>query len=325
MGLATPVGVDEAHPRPGVRQWTNKLNGFFVLSLHYTADPAKRDPAWKAKTSKGMHPRAWRREYEIDWASPEGEPVVPEYDEATHVRALVVDPGLRLLRFWDFGFDSPVVLFGQLTLWDQLLIHRELCPFNTTLRQLIPAAEAVAKQLLGLDAYLGGLRADDFTGHEASDTGDYAFPTQPRPGTFSAPLVPERRVFDAGDPEGYSQKSLGMEAGVMAQHGLRLHIARPGTPESYAAIRARFLRRIMVPGRGQEPAILIDPSCRKLRQALGGAFCRSVLPPYRPKKDHPFKDLVDALRYGNDNLDALRGGDRQLRAMATRDVVETRA
>lgn len=316
-------------PRVGIEEWLNAGNGFAVMQLHFSADPVKRTAAWKARTSRQMHPRAWRREYEIDWASAEGEPVVPEFEEALHVREVAVDGTLRLLRFWDFGFDSPVVLFAQLTHWDQLVVLRELCPFNTTLKQLIPAAEAIAKDLLGLDKYLGGERATDYTGaedDEASET-DWRFETTagPHHDRFGRERLPERRTFDAGDPEGYSRKSLGVEAAVMGQHGLRLHTIRPGTATSYQNLRDRFLRTVMVPSQGRQAAILIAPGCRLLRQSLGGAFCRSVLPPYKPKAAHPYKDLVDALRYGNDNLDALRhGADRQLRDVATRDQVETR-
>jgi len=318
-------------PRVGVEEWVNPLNGFVVCRLHYTSDPDKRDPTWRTRTARDMHPRAFRREYEIDWASPAGEPVVPEFEESLHVREISADPALRLLRFWDFGFDSPVVLFAQLTLWDQLRILNELCPFNTTLLQLIPSAEAIAKDLLGLDAYLGGARASDFTGHEDDEielATQYRFETRPveMPRDALGRERPDRRTFDAGDPEGYSRKSLGIEAAVMGRYGLKLHTIRPGTKQSYQALRDRFLRTILIPGQGRQPAILISPRCRLLRQALGGAFCRSTLPPYRPKKSHPWGDLVDGLRYGNDNLDALRHGvDRQWRDLAMRDIQETRA
>src|SRR5262245_3282378 len=111
---------DGRRPRLGVEQWVNPRNGFKVVQVHYTADPAKRSAKWKADLSKNYPPRAWKREYEIDWAAPEGEPVVPEYHEATHVVPFEWDRKLRPLRFWDFGFDSPVVLFAQLTPYGQL-------------------------------------------------------------------------------------------------------------------------------------------------------------------------------------------------------------
>lgn len=323
-------GLATVKPRPGVEEWKNPQNGFTILRLHFSSDPEKRLPGWKAAIARDMHPRAFRREYEIDWASPEGEPVVPEFDEAIHVREIAVVAGLQLLRFWDFGFDSPVVLFGQLTLWDQLRIYGELCPFNTTLLQLVPAAEAVAKQMLGLDAYLGGIRASDFTGREDEDdlSETYRFESAPAdmPTDKLGRARPDRRTFDAGDPEGNSRKSLGIESAVMGRFGLKLHTIRPGTEKSYAELRSRFLRSIVVPGAGRQPAIVISPNCRLLRQALGGAFCRSVLPPYKPKKVHPWKDLVDALRYGNDNLDALKHGvDRRWRDLAASDIQPTRA
>ena len=317
----SPAGA--TRPRPGIESWTNPGNGFRVVRVHYTADPEKREAGWQAKTFRGMHPRARRREYEIDWASPEGEPVTPEFDAKIHVAARAVDRTLRLLRFWDFGFDSPVVLFAQLTLWDQLIVLRELCPFNVTLRQLIPAAEATAKNLLGLDAFLGGDRPLDWTGREDDEDEDvrWRFETGVKPPEGN----PERRTFDAGDPEGLSRKSLGSEAAVMAQHGLRLHTIRPGTKESYQNLRDRLLGTVMVPGRGREPALLVSPECRMLIQALSGAFSRKVLPPYKPKTDHPWKDLVDALRYGNDNLDLMRKGiDRKMTRLANSDVKETR-
>ena len=326
--MPTTAPAAATRPRPGIEEWTNPLNGFTVVQLHYTADPVKRSPDWKAHAARSMHPRAWRREYEIDWASPEGEPVVPEYDEATHVQGMTPDHSLRLLRFWDFGFNSPVVLFAQLTLWAQLRVIRELCPFNTTLRQLIPAAESIARDLLGPDKYLIGERATDWAGaheDEDPDLARFSFETQaPQDPSLIRPI--HRRVYDAGDPEGYSHKSLGVEAQVMASHGLRLHIIRPGTTASYDALRQRFLRTVMVPGHGRVPAIVVSPQCRLLRQALGGAFCRSVLPPYKPRKSHPWGDLVDALRYGHDNLDTLKPShENHLRAMAVRDIVETRA
>lgn len=313
-----------SQPRTGIETWTNAGNGFRVVQVHYTADPVKRTPAWQVATFRAMPPRNKKREYDIDWTASEGDPVVPEYEEALHVRALVIDPSLRLLRFWDFGFDSPVVLFAQLNFWDQLLIFRELCPFNLTLRELIPAATAMAKDLLGFDAWAND-RGLDYGGRPSDEPAladPFAFDTA-RPA--ARPDIPERRVFDAGDPEGYSRKSLGIEAAVMGEFGLRLHIARPGTQESYQSMRDRFTLRRMIPGQGQQPAMLIDPACQLLRKALAGAFSKSPLPPYKPKKIHPYKDLVDALRYGIDNLDTFRrGGDRRLRDLAARDIRETR-
>ena len=258
-------------PRTGISEWRNPRNAFFVCKLHYTADPSKRSGEWRKKTSEGLSLRAWQREYEISWTSPEGEPVVPEFDANFHVRDTAITRDSKLLRFWDFGAVSPVVLFGQLSPYGQVLIHRELCPFNTPLDQLLPTVKAI-----------------------------------------SLDLVTRTDYFDAGDPEVDSVGSLGSIADLLQRAGITMHTNRPGKEVSYATIRDKFLKRVYVPRLGHEPAVIISPRCPNLIEALSGGFHLSAHPPYRAVKAHPMKDLVDALRYGFDNLDS---------AGAERDVV----
>lgn len=297
-----PLG--QRKPRPGVEQWQNPGNQLVVVQLHYAADPAKRTAAWKAEAARGLDPRAWRREYEIDWTAPEGEPVVPEFQEAKHVKEFAWDRSLRLLRWWDFGYVSPVCLFAQLTLWGQIRVRRELAPFNTPLGQLWEGVQAVTVELAGKDALLD------------SDPWDVTGLEEPTP----------QGPYDAGDPAGVNQTDLGSSADWLTGKGVSLHTSRPGTEVSYANLRARFLRDVMQPGVGPQPAILIHPDCKALREALGGAFHLSTHPPYRPVKTHPEKDLVDALRYGEDNLAGLtKGYEAGLRRMALSDVHEMRA
>ena len=271
-----------------------------VVRLHYTADSHKRDPAWKTATGRNMHPRDWQREMEIDWSAPEGAPVVPEFQEITHVREFSWDSSLKCLRGWDFGAVSPVVLFAQLTLWGQLRIRRELCPFNTPVNQLWPMVQAVTVELAGREVLLDGEAVVDLAGRE----------------------VP----FDAGDPAGFNQTDLGSSAEYLAAQGVLLHAARPGTEVSYADLRGRFLRQVMEPGHGPVPAILVHPECRLLRGALSGGFHLSPFPPYKPVKVHPEKDVVDALRYLHDNLaGANKRAHEEQRRMAAADAQETRA
>jgi len=153
------------NPRRGITEWTNRRNGFFVTRLHYTSDPTKRTPEWKQKISEGLSLRAWQREYEISWTTPEGEPVVPEFDANLHVAETNEERTRKLLRFWDFGAVSPVVLFGQLSVYGQLQIHRELCPFNTPLDQLLPIVKAISLDMV--------IRSDHFDAGdpEAESTG----------------------------------------------------------------------------------------------------------------------------------------------------------
>jgi hypothetical protein len=267
------------NPRKGVTEWRNPRNGFYVVRLHYTADPTKRSGLWRQKTSEGLTLRAWQREYEISWSTPEGEPVVPEFDASRHVREVPIVRDSKLLRFWDFGSVSPVVLFCQLSNYGQVIVHRELCPFNQPLDQLLPIVQAI-----------------------------------------SVDMVLRRDYFDAGDPEAESLGSLGRISEVLSRVGITMHTNRPGKEVSYANLRQQFLKSVMVPRIGHDPAVLVSPRCPNLIEALSGGFHLSALPPYRVVKSHPMKDLVDALRYGFDNLDAA-GSDTQTmwKDVATRD------
>lgn len=274
--------------RTGIQEWRNAKNRLAILRLHWTADASKRSPEGRvqmAALAAEIGKRAWLREYEIDWAAPEGEPVIPEFAPATHVQPVRIDPLRRLLRFWDFGFVSPVVLFGQLTDAGQVRIAHELCPFNTPLDQLLPMVFATTRELV----------------HDP------------------------RKVFDAGDPAATSQTDLGSAADICQRAGIRLHTARPGSEVSYAGLRARMLQRLWIPGDGECPGIVIDPGCRNLIEALSGAFHLSPYPPYRPVKEHPYKDAVDALRYGLDNLTTTSDDPQQAawRRVAAGDIQPT--
>jgi len=302
--------LQQRRPRVGVEQWENPRNGLVVCRLHYTADPAKRTPEWKTAAARNQHPRAWRREYEIDWTSPEGDPVIPEYQDEKHTRDFLWDRSLRLLRFWDFGFVSPVALFAQLTLFGQLRVRRELCPFNTPLNQLWAMVQAVTLELAGEESQLDGSSPYDVAGAALEEI-EQVVPKGP---------------MDAGDPAGTNQTDLGSSAEWLAGRGVQLHTQRPGTEVSYSNLRARFLRDVMEPGVGPVPALLLHPECKNLRAACAGAFHLSPHPPYKPVKTHPEKDVVDALRYGEDNLIGLgRDYQQALHRMAMADQREMRS
>lgn len=275
-----PAPASQVTDPPGIHTWQNATNGFAVFRLHYTADPTKRAPAWKLATSRGLSVRDWRREYEIDWASPAGDPVFPEYDPLIHEHVLTPNPNRLLIRMWDFGFVSPSVLFGQYTPEGQLQIHHELAPFNLVLDELCAMVTVATTE-----------------------------------------LVPHTRIMDCGDPAAQADTDLGQVRAELRKHGIFLRTNRPGTDLSYDGLRQRLMARIFVPGLGQLPALVINPQrCPTLCSAMRGAFCRSEHPPYRPKRDHPWKDVVDALRYGNDNLTAMNlKHEQDLRVMARND------
>lgn len=66
------------HEQTGLKIVENDKNKFCVVSLHYTADPAKRTPEWKAEAAAGMHPAKFAQEYEMDYTAMYGAKVFPE-------------------------------------------------------------------------------------------------------------------------------------------------------------------------------------------------------------------------------------------------------
>jgi hypothetical protein len=109
------VPEDAESPMKGVRVWRNSGNGAYVFRLHYTADPDKDDDDWQRRTFLGMPKRDREREYEINFTTPEGDPVFgDEFSFEHHVsaRALPFNPKYPLLLGWDFGL-SPGCSFSQ--------------------------------------------------------------------------------------------------------------------------------------------------------------------------------------------------------------------
>jgi len=221
-------------PLPGVTEWTCPRNGVHVVEVHYSADPHKRDPAWKKEAMRGMPPRGWQREFEIAWDLGGGDPMLPEYVPALMRREIRTNQAGRLLRGWDFGQVCPVTIFAQVDAWGRLLVLAELVMEHASLTAQIEATKAMTLELIGAVG-----------------------PT-----------------FDAGDPEALHEMELGsirrelLKAGIVLQtfsnhahrfEGLRQRMLRrvvvPGEPEP-------------------SPALLVSPRCPILHSALSGGFAR---------------------------------------------------
>ena len=172
-----------AQPMPGVTEWLCPRNGVYVAELHYTADPAKRDPQWKKAAQQGMPPRGWQREMEIAFDLAAGEPVLPEYVPAEMRRPFPVNPGARLLRGWDFGQVCPVTLFAQLDIHGRLGFVGELVLEHSNLTTQIEATKAMTLELVG----------------------------------------PGANCFDAGDPEALHEMEPGSIRRCLLSHGSILH------------------------------------------------------------------------------------------------------
>lgn len=106
----------------------NPKNKFCVVRLHYSCDPEKNTPEWIEMAKRGMSPRSWNREYEIDYDTFEGQPVFDTFREDLHIQSFEYDPswGRALMRGWDFGYHRPAVTIAWLNEFDQLMVRREI-------------------------------------------------------------------------------------------------------------------------------------------------------------------------------------------------------
>lgn len=123
----------------GLKVWRNQENRFVVATLHYTADPAKRDPKWREMAKMGMPISEWNREYELSWETFEGKPVYgADFREAIHVMAedRRPDVGIPILRGWDWGL-TPACAIGQ-AVGRRLFLLDEMCETRMGAERFIP-------------------------------------------------------------------------------------------------------------------------------------------------------------------------------------------
>lgn len=99
---------------PWVKTWTNPLNKFRVLAIHYSADPDKdpnRDWAeWYAQERKWMPKDKWNKEYELDFASKSWQLIFGseycDFNPSVHF-IQSFDVKWELLFSLDFGQSNP--------------------------------------------------------------------------------------------------------------------------------------------------------------------------------------------------------------------------
>jgi len=141
----------------GMKVWRNKRNAFACLSLHYTSDPKKRDPAWKTEAKKGMPVADWEREYELSWETHSGKAVYgADFNETLHVlpKDTTATPGLPLIRGWDFGLTPACVILQ--------LVGRRVVVLDEVIGENLGASRFVPQVLKHCATYFSGYDAMDF-------------------------------------------------------------------------------------------------------------------------------------------------------------------
>lgn len=84
----------------------NDRNNFCVVTLHYTADPAKRSKEWKEEAAAGLPPAGFAKEYDIDYTAFSGERVFPEFQQnKTNIIIPSPHPEFPTDQIYYAGFD----------------------------------------------------------------------------------------------------------------------------------------------------------------------------------------------------------------------------
>jgi hypothetical protein len=134
-------------PMEGVEVWKNPKNGFFVIDLHYTANPAKRGAEFREALRKTLPSRRFEMEYEKSWMTYEGRPVYEDFNPYMHTTHTKPDyeVGLPLLLGWDSSGLTPACIVAQLQ-EEQLVIFREIIGEGMGAGRFVPLVEATLRQ-----------------------------------------------------------------------------------------------------------------------------------------------------------------------------------
>lgn len=140
-----PVPVQT--PMEGVEVWKNPRNEFFVIDLHYTANPAKRGDEFREGLKRNLPIRKYRMEYEKSWETFDGKPVYEDFNERIHVTHTKpkVQLGLPLLLGWDSSGLTPACIIAQLQ-EDRLFVLREIIAPGKGANRFIPIVKSTIAQ-----------------------------------------------------------------------------------------------------------------------------------------------------------------------------------
>ncbi len=188
----------------------------------------------------------------------EGRPVYECYNPSIHDAEIEQDLSLPMYRGWDFGYNSPAVVWCQYTRSGRFLVLRELCPKNASREELAAMAE--------------GLQAREFPGRHPS------------------------QYIDFGDAAGENENTSGIPDIEYIENYFRTTIQtkRARIKDGLELVRGLMMKTT----RRGEPRFAVDKRCEHLREALGGGYHYDEdKTDERPVKGDGYDDVADALRY----------------------------
>ena len=164
-------------PMEGVEVWRNKKNEFVIFQLHYSANPIKKSPTYRAGIKNSMPYNRYMQEYELSWETYEGKPVYPDWNKNIHGSKEVLYPefGLPLLLGIDQGLHGAVLVCQMQD--DTLVILREYLAENKGAERF----KEIVKKRLAIDFPEWPDLEDDFivgmdpTGFNKRDTDERSY------------------------------------------------------------------------------------------------------------------------------------------------------
>lgn len=143
-----PEGATIEEPWHGLKTWVNPINGFRVIRIHYSVDPKRRTPEWKASERRKYGESEWNREQEIIWQSFKGRAVYADWwQHEIHVakQSLKWNPKLPVCRGWDFGLNGAC-LFTQLFPHMRLFVLREAVSEDIGFERLLEEVQRLSNE-----------------------------------------------------------------------------------------------------------------------------------------------------------------------------------
>jgi hypothetical protein len=255
--------------KKGYRIWTNKVNGFRCVELHYAADPAKTSDEWKKKAKHGLSQKAWDTEMELSWETYSGEGVYSsEFNKELHIAKealLASEDNPTLVRGWDFGGNHSCVVVQYID--GQVRVLREYANLGYNTRKI---AKDIAEDCKAV------------YGHHF-------------------------RYVEVIDPSGLHEgkTSTGLAcADVMRE--LKMNIV-PGIQD--VSRRVDSVMQFLTSLRGGVPGLLLDPSCKMLIDGFMGGYHYPEKETKNQKRNNPEKNeyshIHDALQYACTRIDSI--------------------
>ena len=262
------------------------------MEIHFTADPDKRTPEWKARALNSMPDlQSFNREFMIDWTSTSGQPFYPLMyrkfvEERTYyIRPQEITPNALVYRGFDFGFHRPACVFAHQASDGTVRVLREFCPKEIDVYEFRDAVRFISAELAEVPPKHKRARA--WVERVAND-GPW-FPKGTKFLNFCG--VEAKKISSITGDHGELNDFEVFEGGKVALNIVNQRVSA-GT----------YILRNLQKDYDGAPRLLIDPSCTTLIAGMCGGLTFGEGTKATPLDDeiavHPeYSHIHDALRY----------------------------